>query len=217
MGRHAKGAFRTRLTTTVGIAVPVAVIVAAGSWAVDSSTQSAATVTGAAVVVSSLACQNGDEGTVVDLLDPVGQPPGTTRRATLDSCGHREGEMLAVDYSTDDLGRVVPAAADPDPETGSQLMPLGLVLAALLGVAAAVAVIRDGRRLRSSAVPAADSFASHGRHARLDEDELPSVDEEPLPGIVVRPMEIDLLFPAHDRLAVSLHDELFTHRSPAGV
>ncbi|HEY7812656.1 MAG TPA: hypothetical protein VIC62_05420 [Nakamurella sp.] len=217
MGRHAKGAFRTRLTTTVGVAVPLAVIVAAGSWwAVDSSTQSAATVTGAAVVVSSLACQNGDEGTVVDLLDPVGQPPGTTRRATLDSCGHREGEVLAVDYSTDDPGRVVPAATDPDPDTGRQLMPLGVVLAALLGVAAAVAVIRDGHRVRSSAVPA-DGFASHGRHARLDEDEPPPVVDESPPVVADRRSEIDLLFPAHDRLAVSLHDELFTHRSPAGV
>jgi hypothetical protein len=34
---------------------------------------------------------------------------------------------------------------------------------------------------------------------------------------VRRPSDLDLLFPSRDSLAVSLHDELFTHRSPAGV
>jgi len=196
----------------------VAVIVATGSWwAVDSS-QDASTVTGSAVVVSSLACLNGDEGTVVDLLDPVGQPPGTTRRATMDSCGHHAGEVLAVDYSTDDPGRVVPAAADPAGDTGRQLMPLGLVLAALLGLAALVAVVRDARRHHTPSDPVADGLAPRGRHARPDEDEpTPAMVDDPEPVVVRRPSEIDLLFPDHDRLAVSLHDELFTHRSPAGV
>lgn len=217
MGRHARGVGRSRLTTTAGIAVPVALIVAAGSWwAVDSS-HDGSTVTGSAVVVSSLACLNGDEGTVVDLLDPVGQPPGTTRRATMDSCGHREGEVLAVDYSTDDPGRVVPAAADSDGDTGRQLMPLGLVLAAMLGLAALVAVVRDARRHHTRTDPVADGPAPRGRHARPDEEEPTPMADDPEPVVVARPSEIDLLFPDHDRLAVSLHDELFTHRSPAGV
>jgi hypothetical protein len=155
---------------------------------------------------------------VVDLLDPLGQPPGTTRRATLDSCGHRVGEVLAVDYSTDDPGRVSPAATDPDDGAGRQLLPLGLVLAALLGVAALVAVIRDGRRGRRSADGAYPRQSGRrGRHAAPEEDDPPLVDEEPVPDVVVRPSDLDLLFPDHDRLAVNLHDELFTHRSPAQV
>ena len=221
MGRHAIRDARSRWTTTVGLAVPVVVIVVAGSWwAVDSSAPSPSTVTGSAVVVSSLACRNGDEGTVVDLLDPVGRPAGTTYRATLDSCGHRAGEVLAVDYSADDPGRVVPAAADPEGDTGRQLMPLALVLAALLAVSAIVAVIRDGRRSRA-ADPTAGRDSPRGRHARPDDDEPPPSAAEPPRDadvdVEIRPSEIDLLFPDHDRLAVNLHDELFTHRSPAGV
>lgn len=209
---------RRRLTTSVGVAVPVALIVAAGSWwAVDSSTQSAPTVAGSAVVVSSLACRNGDAGTVVDVLDPVGRPPGTTLRATLDSCGHRAGEVLAVEYSADDPGRVVPAAADPDDEAARQLLPLGLVLAALLGVAALAAVIRDGRRARAARADADREPGRHGRHAAPDEEDPQPVDEDPVPELAARPSDLDLLFPGGDRLAVNLHDELFTHRSPAEV
>jgi len=85
MGRHARGAVRSRKTArAVGIAAPAALILAAGwSWALGSAGPAGltdATVSASAVVVSSLACQNGDEGTVVDLLGPVDQPPGTTRQ-----------------------------------------------------------------------------------------------------------------------------------------
>jgi len=218
MGRHARGGVRSRLTTTVGIAVPVAVILAAGSWwAVDASTQPTTTVTGSAVVVSSLACRNGDQGTVVDLLDPVDQPPGTARRATLDTCGHRPGEVLAVDYSIDDPARVVPAATDPNPDAGRRLMPLGMVLVALLGVASVVAVFKDARRLGLPDVPTTADRPRRGRHARSDDDDPPPPDQEPWPAAEVRPTEIDMLFPDHDRLAANLHDELFTHRSPVEV
>lgn len=209
----------------VGLAVPSALIIAAGVWwAAGSIGASAAdsTVTTSAVVVSSLACQNGDEGTVVDLLDPVGQAPATTRRATMDSCGHRPGEVLTVEYSTADPGRVVPAAvADGADDASGRLLPLGLMLAALLGVAAVAAIVRDARRSQQTAGSdeRTGSAGGHGRHARRDEGESAPAVTPAAPAIepVARPNDLDLLFPAHESLRDSLHDELFTHRSPAGV
>ncbi len=212
MGRHARGLVRSRLTaTTVGIVVPVVLLVAAGSWwAVGATSDVGSTVTRSAVVVSSLACQNGDEGTVVDILSPAGQPADVTRRATIDSCGHRQGEVLAVAYSTDDPTRVVPAALDQDDDT-ARVMPLAVVLVVLLGLVAVVALIRDQRRARAAAAD-----PPHGRHSRPEPDEPPVAEVEPLPHLAP-PSDLDLLFPDHARLAVNLHDELFTHRSPAGV
>lgn len=210
---------RSRVTKTAGIAVVAALVVTVGAWwAAASSTgsSSASTVSGSAVVVSSLACANGDEGTVVDLRDPVGQPAGTTRRAILDSCGHQPGEVLAVAYSAADPSRLVVAATDPDVDTGRRLMPLAIVLAGLLGLIAVVVLIRDGRRRRRPALLGGP--VTHGRHARPDEDEPPPPPVEAAwPVLELRPAQIDLLFPDRDRLAVSLHDELFTHRSPAQV
>ncbi len=220
MGRHARGVVRSRVTfRAVGVAVPVALIVAAGSlWAVAQSTDTEGTIAGSAVVVSSLACHNGDEGTVVDVLDPVGQPPRTTHRAIMDSCGHQAGDVLAVDYSGADPGRVVPAAAvDGDDATG-RLLPLGLVLAALLGLAAVIAVVRDARRSRhaSTGTDGPAPWTAHGRHALPDDGEPPAAQDSP-PLSARLPVDLDQLFPAHDNLAISLHDELFTHRSPASV
>lgn len=226
MGRHARGAVRSRVVArAVGIAAPAVLIVVAGwSWVLGSAGPAAvtdSTVSGSAVVVSSLACRNGDEGTVVDVQNPAGQPPGTTRRATLDACGHHPGEIVAVEYSTADPGRVVlsAVAGDAGDSTG-RLLPLGLILAALLGVAAAAAVVRDARRPhpvdRRGGPPAAADGTGRGRHARPDDDEPVAApasppEAEPVPG------ELDRLFPARESLRDNLHDELFTHRSAAGV
>lgn len=226
MGRHARGAVRAQVVARIaGIAVPAVLIVAAG-WFWVAGASGAVTLdptsTGTAVVVSSLPCQNGDEGTVVDVQDPVGQPAGTTRRATLDACGHRPGDVVAVEYSTADPGRVVPAAvtAGSDDATG-RLLPLGLMLAALLGVAAVAAVVRDARRPRPAGTAPAGSGGGtgRGRHARPDEDEPAPIAAAPVPEptAAVRGSDLDLLFPPAERLRDSLHDELFTHRSAAGV
>ncbi|WP_395726966.1 hypothetical protein [Nakamurella sp.] len=207
----------------VGIAASAALVLAAGwSWAVGSTGPAAltdGTVSAQAVVVSSLACQNGDEGTVVDLLGPVDQPPGTTRRATIDSCGHRPGEVLRVEYSAAHPDRVVPTAVvDGVDDPSGRLLPLGLILAGLLGAAAVAVVVRDARRPHRPDVPAGagPQGTGHGRHARPDEDE-PAVPIVPVLLPVDRPHDLDLLFPAHQDLRESLHDELFTHRSAAGV
>lgn len=203
----------------MGIAIPLLIMVAAGSWwAVGTSAGTGPTTTGSAEVVSSPACRNGDEGTVVDIRNSAGQPAGTVRRATMDSCGHRVGEVLAVDYSVDDPTRVLPAAVDPD-DASDGLLPLAVVLAALLGLAATVAAVRDHRRTRhaSSAAGAAHSrHDAHGRHAAPEEIDPSDAEVEP-PPLPVRPSDLDLLFPDHHRLAANLRDELFTHRSPAGV
>lgn len=225
MGRHARGAVRSQIVARVaGIAVPTVLIVAAGwFWVAGAPGTSTLdpTVTGTAVVVSSLPCQNGDEGTLVDLQAPAGQPAGTTRRATLDACGHHPGDVVAVEYSTADPGRVVPAAvtAGADDTTG-RLLPLGLMLAALLGVAAVAAVVRDARHPRPAggAVSGAGG-TGRGRHARPEEDEPAPTAEAPAPepGPFPRGSYLDLLFPPAESLRDSLHDELFTHRSAAGV
>lgn len=226
MGRHARGAVRSRkIARAAGIAASAALILAAGwSWAVGSVGPAAhtdGTVSGQAVVVSSLACQNGDEGTVVDLLGPADQPAGTTRRATMDSCGHRPGEVLQVDYSAAQPDRVVPTAVvDGADDPSGRLLPFGLMLAGLLGAAAVAAVVRDARRPHraDASAGAIPNGTGHGRHARPDEDE-PAPPAAPiLPEVVARPHDLDdLLFPAHESLRESLHDELFTHRSAAGV
>lgn len=200
------------------IVAPIALVVAAGAWwSVGRGAESdvATSVSGTAVVVSSLACANGDEGTVVDVAGPGLGGSEPAHRAILDSCGHQVGEQLAVDYTDGDPGRVTLAAVDTSDDDGTQLLPLGVVLAASLGVAAAVAVVRDGRRRRESDPDAVR--AAGGRHARPDDDEppaeqviVPDFPPEPPPGL-------DRLLGPRDELATHLHDELFTHRSPAGV
>lgn len=226
MGRHARGALRSQVVARIaGIAVPAVLIVAAGwFWVAGASGPATlgSTVTGSAVVVSSLPCQNGDQGTAVDVQDPVGQPAGTTRRATLDACGHRPGDVVAVEYSLADPGRVVPAAVTAGANDASgRLLPLGLMLAAVLGVAAVAAVVRDARRPRPAGAPLTVSGggSGRGRHARPDEDDPVPTAAAPAPAPVAVPRgsELDLLFPPAEGLRESLHDELFTHRSAAGV
>lgn len=226
MGRHARGAVRSQVVARIaGIAVPAALIVAAGwLWVGGASGSPApgATVTGSAVVVSSLPCQNGDEGTVVDVQDPVGQPAGTTRRATLDACGHRPGDVVAVEYSPADPGRVLPAGITAGAEdTTGRLLPLGRMLAALLGVAAVAVVVRDARHPRPDGAPPAGAAGSagRGRHARPDDEEPVSQAPAPVPAPIADAGsgDLDLLFPPDASLRDTLQDELFTHRSAAGV
>lgn len=209
---------------TVLVAVPAVLVIVAGSWwAMGSAPSADATVSAPAVVVSSLACRNGDEGTVVDLLDPAGEPPGSTRRATIDSCGHQPGEMLTVEYPATDPDRVVPSGmADGADDATGRLLPLGLVVAALLGLAAVAVVVRDARRgHRAGGIdgprPAGSVASGYGRHARRDEDDPPPPQPEPPSDRLGRPSELDLLLPDQEQLRDNLHDELFTHRSTAGV
>ena len=233
MGRHARGAARSRISTsTVLLGLLIVVVIAVGSW-FGTRAQPTPIVTeqttGSAVVVSSLACTEGAGGTLVDVLVTSGLPV----RTSLDTCGHQEGELLAVSYTAGD-----PATPSP---IGSK--PVGLGVAALLGVCGVFAVWVDGRRQRRRAVsdvPAAHGAAEYepmtevfdvavapvpdnsvqlmhdepvqptGRHALPD----PVQDSAP---VVVRDdrrlSSVDLAFPFTSSLAASLHDELFTHRS----
>ena len=225
MGRHARGAVRPRVTARIVVVAAAAVLaVVAGSWwAMGSAPSADATVSAPAVVVSSLACRNGDEGTVVDLLDPAGGPPGSTRRATIDSCGHQPGEMLTVEYPVTDPDRVVPSGmADGADDATGRLLPLGLVVVALLGLAAVAVVVRDSRRgHRSGGIadpgPGGSAASGYGRHARRDEEDVPTPLPEPPSDGPGRPSEPDLLMADQEQLRDNLHHELFTHRSTAGV
>ena len=153
MGRHARGAARLRVSVSaVVLGTLIVTVVAVGSL-LSSQAQptpiAAQGVEGTAVVVSSLACPDGGGGTLVDVLSPAGLPVGATVRASLDGCGYQEGEQLVVQYAASDPTRVTllsePAGGTA---TGDRLLPVGLMLAALLVVAAAAAVWVDARRGR---------------------------------------------------------------------
>ncbi len=142
----------------------VIAVLALGSWLgsrIDSDADSVADggrVTASAVVVSSLACVSGSGQTLLDVLTPNGSGPGAaTVRANLDGCGYQEGEQLAVQYRPGEPSNVTLADTDSGAGTGSgALLPLGLTVAGLLAVGAALAVYADGRgalRRRHAAGP----------------------------------------------------------------
>jgi hypothetical protein len=153
MGRHARGATRLRVSlSTVVLGTLIVTVVAVGSL-LSSRAQptpiAAEGVEGTAVVVSSLACQNGAGGTLVDVLSPAGLPGGTEVRANLDACGYQEGEQLVVQFPASDPTQVsLLGSAAADTVTGGRLLPYGLLLAALLAAGAAAAVWVDARRSR---------------------------------------------------------------------
>lgn len=150
MGRHARGAARSRISaSTVLLGTLIVAVIAVGSW-LSSRAQptpiTATDVSGSAVVVSSLACSDAGGETLVDVLTATGAPV----RTSLDTCGHQEGELLAVRYQADDPAGAWIASQDPrgDVSTGDGLLPVGLGIAAMLGVLAGLAVWLDSRRSR---------------------------------------------------------------------
>lgn len=220
----------------------IVVVIAVGSW-FGTRAQPTPIVTeqttGSAVVVSSLACTEGAGGTLVDVLVPSGLPV----RTSLDTCGHQEGELLAVSYPAGDPAAAWMADQDSTDDTPIGLLPIGLVVAALLGVCGVFAVWFDGRRQRRRAV--SDVPAAHGAAEYESMTEVFDVGMAPIPNDTVElmrdepqqpsgrhalpePVEdsapvvvrddrrlssVDLAFPFTSSLAASLHDELFTHRS----
>ncbi|MET0967211.1 MAG: hypothetical protein ABWZ02_12470, partial [Nakamurella sp.] len=92
-------------------------------------------------------CTDGPGGTAVDVL-PAGPLAGDAVRASLDACGYQEGQQLAVQYPSGEPTQLSLAGTDAvdDRGTSDQLLPIGLLIAALLAVAAGVAVWLDSRR-----------------------------------------------------------------------
>jgi hypothetical protein len=138
--------------TAIAVTGLVIALLAVGSW-LGSRTESAAdaadrgTVTGAAVVVSSLACVAGAGQTLVDVLPPAGSGQGATPvRARLNGCGFQEGQQLSVQYRESAPATVT--LADTGGTASGALLPLGLTVAGLLAVGAALAVYVDGRSNR---------------------------------------------------------------------
>jgi len=164
MGRHARGAARSGITTsTIVLGTLIVAVVAVGSWMGSRAqpTPIAATeVNGSALVVSSLACNDGTGGTLVDVQTATGGPI----RASIDACGHQEGELLAVRYPVSDPAEAWIANQDPrgDAATDGPLLPIGLGIAALLGLLAVLAVWLDGRRSGRSRAPRPP--AAHEEH-----------------------------------------------------
>lgn len=246
MGRHARGAAHLRVSvSTVVLGTLIVTVVAVGSlWSSHAQPTpiAAQVVDGTAVVVSSLACQNGAGGTQVDVLSPAGRPLGSTVRATLDACGYQEGEQLAVQFPVGDPTQVSLLGGPVDETvTGGRLLPYGLGLAALLALGAAAAVWVDGRRGRRTraSTPLSDnvdpdSFGAgvpDGTMLPLAADSADLVESVPRPvGRHAHPDDlapavdreppadrelssVDLSFPFTASLADCLHDELFTHRT----
>lgn len=162
-------------------------VISVGSW-LSSRAQptpiATTTTAGSAVVVSSLACTEGAGGTLVDVL----LPSGARVRTSLDACGHREGELLTVGYPVGDpaaawISGAESSADDSEPANG--LLPIGLGVAALLGVCAVLAVWLDGRRTRR------DTSNRHApaAHQEVDTDEVAS----PVAGFASASVQGDLI------------------------
>jgi hypothetical protein len=181
----------------------------------------------------------------VDVLNPAGPLAGDAIRATLEACGYQEGQQLAVQYADGDPTQLSLAGTDAldDAGTSDRLLPIGLLIAALLAVAAGVAVWLDSRRgnrrpahsgtqggdvqapTESEQFPAAGSPALQPPQVDDDWPDLASLGlgdtawpaELPVDDAASRtgqyPAAVDLVFPFTSSLADSLHDELFTHRS----
>ena len=165
MGRHARGASRSRVPVATIVGSLLVLVIAVGSW-LGSRAQpapNAGALDASAVVVSSLACTDGAHGTVVDVLGPTGWPAGSVVRATLDGCGYQEGQRLAVQFLPGDPTQVTLAGTDDagDGVTGGRLLPFGLAVVALLAVGALLAVWLDSRRARRHLGGARD-VAAHG-------------------------------------------------------
>ena len=150
MGRHARGATRSRVPVARLIVCSSVVVIVGGAGLLTYRAlpaPSANSVTTTAVVVSSLACTDGPGGTAVDVLNPAGPLAGDTVRGSLDACGYQEGQQLAVQYPDGDPTQLSLAGTDAvDLGTGDRLLPIGLLIAALLAVGAGVAVWLDSRR-----------------------------------------------------------------------
>ena len=152
MGRHARGVTRSRLpVATAVVGTMIVAVIAVGSW-MGSQAQPVPVAggfsTGSAAVVSSLACTDGADGTVVDVLDPVGRPAGTTVRGTLDGCGYQVGQQLAVQYSIQDPTQVSLAGTSSATDSGLEQSPIGIAIAGLLAIGVAIAIWIDSRRFR---------------------------------------------------------------------
>src|SRR6478609_5999252 len=145
MGRHARGAFRSRSSAAAVAAAAVVAVVAVG-LGLGSGSQPEST-TASAMVVSSLACTDGAGGTVVDVVAPPATSGGGQVRADLDACGYREGQQLQVQFVPGDPTQVVLAGNESATDflTGDGL-PFGLGIAALLAVGATLAIWFDARR-----------------------------------------------------------------------
>ncbi len=148
MGRHARGASRSRARVLAGAltALVIAAIVV-GSWLASRADTGTDTgmVDASAVVVSSTACTAGSGQTLVDVVTPVDSATGSAPgRTALDACGYQEGQQVAVRYRSGDLSTVA-LAGTTDTTAPGALLPLGLAVAGLLAIVAVLAVYADGR------------------------------------------------------------------------
>jgi len=262
MGRHARGARLQRVpVATIVLGGLIVAVIGVGSWvSVNTGSTQVADVGASAVVVSSPPCEAGGGRTVVDVLDIGAAETGGTTRASLDGCGYREGQVLAVQHAPGEPAVVAIAEAT---DAGTDLQPFGILAAALLAIAGALAVWFDGRagrlfrRGRSIDLPdtlpdstgpevsppsasAAMEYLSvsaldapgqpsarSGRHARFDPTDT-ETDVGAIEDVMTAPgrgnrrdvgsddasttSDVDLVFAFGAELAVSLRDELFTHR-----
>lgn len=241
MGRHAKGAPRLRVSvSTVVLGTLIVTVVAAGSLLssrVESTPIGAQAVDGAAIVVLSPVCDGISGRTLVDVVDPIGLPVGTTVRTSIDGCGLTEGDQVAVQFPVGDPAQasLAGSGAGNDTTSGTGLLPYGIAIALLLAVAAAVVVWIDGRRRAgrpvrnpmhevvdsddsliagpwSTAVAPQQVSVGSGRHARPEDDPI-GVGGHHREDLDRGLTSVDLVFPSSASLAASLHDELFTHRT----
>jgi hypothetical protein len=82
------------------------------------------------------------------VVNPTGLPAGTIVRTSVDGCGLREGEQLAVLFPAGDPtgATLVGGDAADEATSGTGLLPYGIAAALLLAAAAAVVMWITGRR-----------------------------------------------------------------------
>ena len=186
MGRHARGAARSRVPVAAAVlGVLVLGIIVVGSWLGSRLDPVAAddSVNASAVVVSSVPCAVAPGPTLVDVVTPDDSAAaGNPARATLEACGYQEGQQVPVQYRASDPGDITLRNADAAPSATGGLLPLGLAVAGLLAVGASLAVYADNR-----ARPARRRHAA-GADVELSAAETPAVDLPP-PGAVSAPSD----------------------------
>ena len=174
MGKHGgvAGRARVRIPALLLGGLVAGAIVLGSWWALGSPSDpiDQNPVQALAFVASSPSCVDGGDRaaggrlTVVDVVG--GASPVRPVRTTVDACGYRDGQQVAVQYLAGDISRARLSGTSTAGDTGSagRLLPIGLLVAGLLAAAATIALVADGRRSRRRR--GADEWAT-ARHARI--------------------------------------------------
>lgn len=166
MGRHADTTGRRSFRVPFALIAIVLVVLCAVAlgiwwWKLKSASDpiGADPVDAYGVVVSSPSCAVGGVTTVtVSGIDP----PVT---ATLNACGYRVGEQLAIQYRAGqpEVARLAGTSTAGAPSMAARLLPIGILAAGLIAVLATISLLAERRRSRHQAAAARAPRRSRAR------------------------------------------------------